>query len=97
MSVVETLTFRLAAGADEAAFLAADRLVQTEFSPNLPGFIRRTTARGDDGGWIVVTLWGADEHADAALKLAEHDGAVQRFASLLDASSVVRRRYATLD
>jgi len=47
MSVVETTSFRLALGANEDAFLALDRRVQTEVIPNHPGFIRRTTARRD--------------------------------------------------
>ena len=51
--IIEHRTFRLAAGSDEAAFLAADRRVQTEVVPFQHGFIRRTTARNDDGRWLV--------------------------------------------
>jgi hypothetical protein len=57
MAVIETLTFRLTANTDDAAFLAADRRLQTEFVYHQPGLVRRTTARNDDGEWFVVTLW----------------------------------------
>ena len=44
MPVIETMTFRLAPGADEQAFLDADRRVQTDFAYRQPGLMRRTTA-----------------------------------------------------
>src|SRR5262245_44247260 len=57
VAVIETMTFRLRDGADEAGFRAADQRLQTEFAYQQPGLLRRTTATGDDG-WIVVDLWG---------------------------------------
>ena len=95
--LIENLTFRLVAGADEADFLAADRKVQTEFIANLPGFVRRTTARGDGGGWLVATLWGSAEAADNADRLAQTAPETQPFLALLDPSSVERTRFETLD
>lgn len=97
MSVVETLTFRLAADTDEAEFLDADRRVQTEFVPNLTGFMRRTTARGRDGEWLVVVLWGSESDAEAASELARDNSATNAFDALLDASTVEMKRYSTLD
>lgn len=97
MSVVETLTFRLAADTDEAAFLDADRRVQTEFVPNLPGFMRRTTARGRDGEWLVVVLWSSESDAEAASKLAKDHPATNAFDALVDASTAEMKRYSTLD
>lgn len=97
MPVVETLTFRLAPGADETAFLDADRAVQTELIPNQPGFARRTTARREGGEWLVVTLWGAPEHAEDYARLAEDAPVAQRFRSFLDPASVRLARYTTLD
>ena len=79
--LIENLTFRLASGVDEDDFLEADRKVQTELVPNLPGFVRRTTARGEDGGWLVVTLWGSADDANAAPAASE-------FMALLDPASV---------
>ena len=87
--LVETLTFRLVPGADEQAFLAADKRVQEAVS-SLEGFVRRTTARAANGEWLVVSLWWDAAHADAA-------PADAGFEALIDPSSVDRRRYETLD
>jgi heme-degrading monooxygenase HmoA len=95
--LIENLTFRLAAGTDESAFLDADRKVQTDFIPNLPGFVRRTTARGDGGEWLVVTLWGSAEAADAATDQAVTAPEPSAFMALVDPASVTVTRYATLD
>jgi hypothetical protein len=95
--VIETTTFRLAAGADEAAFLAADYGVQTEFVPYQRGFTRRTTARGADGEWIVVVLWDSVADAESCARLAPGDAAVAAFDALVDPRSRTTRRYETLD
>lgn len=93
--LIEITTFRLADGADENAFLDADSRIQTEFIPNLPGFVRRTTARGEE--WLVVTLWGSESDALAAEELALTDPVVRVFDALVDASTVRTARYTTLD
>jgi hypothetical protein len=88
MSVVETITFRLADGVDEAAFLAADGRAQTDVYYQQPGCVRRTTARGDDGEWLVTVLWAPAP--DGPVATPELD-------ALVDPSSVRRARYTTLD
>jgi hypothetical protein len=95
--LIETVTFRLAPGSDEAAFLAADRRVQTEFTYQQPGLVRRTTARGADDDWIVVIMWQTAADADIAAERARDHPAAAEFASSLDESTVQRRRYETLD
>jgi heme-degrading monooxygenase HmoA len=92
--VIEIQTFRLAAGTSEDQFLAADRAVQTEVVPNQPGFARRTTARGDGGEWVVVTLWWTDADASAAATL-EHP-ALDAFAVAIDPATLVVRRFEEL-
>jgi hypothetical protein len=97
MAVIETLTFRLTANTDDAAFLAADRRLQTEFVYHQPGLVRRTTARNDDGEWFVVTLWHSGSDFDAAAARAPSSPVVSEFVNLLDHSSVRTSRYTTLD
>jgi hypothetical protein len=97
MSVVETQTFRLRDGVDEAAFLAADRRVQEEFIWRQPGFARRTTARGADGEWLVVLLWGSLAEAEAAHAAFETDPATKDLRDSVDVASVRVNRYETLD
>ena len=93
--IIEHRTFRLASGTDESAFLTADRRIQTEVAPFQHGFVRRTTARGDDGRWLVETLWSSDVDAMAA---AEEDGpAVESFRVCVDPASVELVRWTTLN
>jgi hypothetical protein len=84
---IETLTFRLADGVDEATFLDADRRAQTDVYYRSKGCLRRTTARSADGEWLVTVLWGSPEGEATAPELD----------ALMDPSSVRRARYETLD
>src|SRR3984885_606195 len=95
--VIEIMRFRRAPDAGEAAFLAADRRVQQEFAYQQPGLMRRTTARGQDGGWIVIDLWRSPAAAAACAARGDHDPAPQGFMALLDRSSVTVERYQELD
>ena len=97
MSLIETTTFRLDPGSDESALLDADQRAQTEFFYRQPGLVRRTTARGGDGEWLVVALWASEAEADAAQARSAADGAMSAFTALLDGSSVRTRRYRALD
>jgi hypothetical protein len=95
--VIEIMRFRLPPGAAEEDFLAADRRVQEEFAYQQPGLLRRTTARGDDGGWIVIDLWRSAADADACDARWEDDPVTQAFMALLERSSVSTERYHELD
>jgi|SRR5438552_14578418 len=97
MSVVETLTFRLASGSGESAFREADGRVQTEFTYLQPGLARRTTARGGDGEWLVLTLWVSEADAEASEARARDDPAVSALLAMVDRSTVRTKRYRTLD
>jgi hypothetical protein len=95
--VIETTTFQLAPGADEAAFLDADKTAQTEFAYQQRGLARRTTARGDGGEWIIVTLWDTRADAEAAAARAVDDPAMQALHALVDQPSLRVARYIELD
>ncbi len=89
--------FRLAAGVADAEALAADRRVQTDFAYRQPGLVRRTTARGDDGTWLVIEQWRAAGDADQAARHRTGDVAVSELVALVDPSSIRVERYTTLD
>jgi hypothetical protein len=95
--VIEIATFRLAANVDEASFLEADQRVQIEFMHQQPGFTRRTTARGAEGDWLVVVLWGTERDALAAAAAAEAHPAVAAFNSMVDNASFELKRFESLD
>lgn len=95
--MIEILTFRLAGGVDEDEFLAADRRVQTEFAYQQPGLLRRTTARGENGDWVVIDVWQSVGEADASEKAWESDPAAMAFMELVDRSTVRVARYHEID
>jgi hypothetical protein len=95
--MIEIMKFRLAPGTDRDAFLEADRRVQTDFAYHQPGLLRRTTAWGPDGGWMVLDFWQTAEDADACAARWGDDPVTAGFMALLDAASVRTERYTTLD
>jgi hypothetical protein len=95
--LVEITELRLREGVSDDEFLAVDREVQHDVFPFHPGFARRTTARGDDGTWAVIVLWGSDEEAQAAAADVTSHPAAVRLAELADPASIRVRRYTTLD
>lgn len=100
MAVIETMTFRLLDGADEAAFVAADEVLQAEFAHQQPGLLRRTTARGAGdraGEWLVVDLWRSVADADACAARWDGHPVAEAFMAFVDRSTVDGRRYVDLD
>ena len=95
--IIEVLTFRLSRGADEEAFLEADRRVQREFAYQQPGMLRRTTAKGPEGRWLVVDLWRSAADADRCDALWGQDPVTDEFRSLIEPNSVTAERFETLD
>jgi hypothetical protein len=93
--LIELTTFNLAGGTDEAAFLEADRAVQAELNCR-EGFVRRTTARGEEGDWLVMTVWRTGEDAERAAPVPSGAG-VETLEPLVDAATVGTRRFFTLD
>jgi hypothetical protein len=93
MAVIEVAEFALAT--DEESFAAADKRMQTGFAYQQPGCVRRTTARADDGRWLVLTLWADDAAADSA-QAAEHHPVAADFWAHVAPDSVSRRRFTLL-
>ncbi len=97
MAVIEVVTFRLTEGQDEARFLEADKEAHTGFFYLQPGIIRRTTAKGSDGEWLALTLWGSADDAVAAAAAAHDDPSVAPALACIDRSSVTAQVFTTLD
>ena len=95
--MIEVTAFRLAEGADEAAFLAADKKLQTEFAYQQPGLLRRTTARGKDRGFVVIDVWRSAADADACEVRWETDPLVAAFLSFVDPATVRNQRFEELE
>jgi hypothetical protein len=95
MAVIEVCTFAVSADDDEVR--AADARLQTEFAYRQPGLLRRTTARGADGRWCVITLWRDEADASQAAANAETDEVAAAFWSVVDAGSVDIQRFTMLE
>jgi len=95
--VIEILRFKLAPGVAEAAFLAADKRLQSDFAYQQPGLLRRTTARGAEGEWVVIDLWRTGADADRCDARWAEDEVSARFQSLVDRSTMQVQRYHELD
>jgi len=93
--IVEVLAFRLSSDVSPEAFVAADAAVQTGFYYLRPGIVRRTTARGDDDSWAVVTFWGTMGDAVAADEAGRDDPTVTAFRALI--TDTRTKRFSTLD
>ena len=94
--MIELLTFELAAGSSEEAFLSADRDVQA-WAYQQPGLLRRTTARSVAGpGWMVVDLWRSVADADACDAIWGQDPVTERFMAHVDTTTIRTVRYAEL-
>jgi len=96
LTVIEIMTFRLAAGADESAFRDVDGRVQVEFAYRQPGFLRRTLGRHDDR-WLVLQVWRSVEAADAATAAFDSSALGAEFMALVDRDSLAVERYEGVD
>lgn len=97
MAVIEITAFELSPDADERAFLDVDKQLQTEVIYQHPGLLRRTTARGTEGGWMTIVHWRSAEDAATSKHLAADDPVAQQFAGFIDPSSVRSRLFEALD
>lgn len=95
MAVIEVTAFTLVG--DEAEFLAADARMQSDFAYQQPGLLRRTTARGSDRQWLVLTMWRDDASAEAADGRAREDDVARAFAAFAEPGSVRTKRYTPLE
>jgi hypothetical protein len=95
--MINVLTFRLRDGVDEAEFIAADARLQVEFANLQAGMVRRTTARGEDGGWAVITLWASAEAAEAVAAASGDNEIVAGFLALIDRDTLAVSQYHELE
>ncbi len=91
--MISTMRFKLVLDADEDAFVAADKALQTGFAYKQPGLLRRTTARATDGTFVVIDLWRSARDADRCDARWEADPLVSDFMAFVDLASLETERY----
>jgi len=80
---VEWAPFRAAAGVDEAALLAASRVLQSDFLDKQEGFIRRELLKGPGDSWADLLYWESREAAEQAVRNAADSPACARYFVLI--------------
>ena len=73
MAVLEVETFSLKPEIDALAFRALDEAMQEWCYVNRAGLARRTTARNEDGTYVVITLFGDAAQADSTYYTNAHE------------------------
>ena len=86
MAVLEIETFTLHSGVETSAFRALDEQMQEWCYVNRAGLARRTTARNDDGTYVVITLFGDASQADATYYTSS-DSVVSAWSAAITESS----------
>ena len=71
--VVEIVTFTLAEGITNEAFLEINKGTEA-FVRSLPGFMHRQLSQGEDGRWTDYVTWDSMESAKAAAAAFMADG-----------------------
>lgn len=95
MAVLEVETFTLKPETDALVFRALDEAMQEWCYVNRFGLARRTTARGDNGSYVVITLFG--DASQARRDYFNHDDDVVRaWSSSIEESSRTSTVYALL-
>lgn len=89
MAVLEIETFSLTPGTDAATFRALDERMQEWCYVNRPGLARRTTARNNDGSYVVITLFGDISQADAQYFRSDHPVVTEWNAAIVENSRAV--------
>ena len=69
--LIVNATFRLVDGVSDEEFKAIDARFQEDFAYQQKGMLRRTTAKSEDGTWLVMTLWDSAESSDGEKNITE--------------------------
>lgn len=93
---VEVMTFDTKEEVNLKAFSAANQKVETGFTADQKGFLRRITGVAEDGEQVVAVYWDNKENSDAALQPFMDNPIAKEFMGFMDQSSVQMGRYQLL-
>ena len=95
MAVLEIHTFALQQEMSAADFRALDERMQEWCYLNRPGIARRTTAKDDNGSYVVVTLFDSADQATQSY-LASSDALVKDWVGCMQAGTSTAAVYSLL-
>lgn len=85
--VAEIVSFRLASGADEAAFIATATVVEDKLQ-SAGQMLARTLSRTEDGLWTDHVVWRSQEAANAAAQEVMQSADCAPFLAMIDSATV---------
>ncbi|MBB4041891.1 hypothetical protein GGR34_003574 [Microvirga flocculans] len=91
--ILESVTFSLLPGTDEAAFVRAANDASTALKA-MSGFIGRRLGKAEDGNWIDVCEWADEASAKKAAETFHTIPAAQPFCSMIDMASARMAHHA---
>lgn len=93
-TIMEVTTFNINSTADPMKFATGDAQVETNFTSQQPGFIKRQSGVDDKGNYVVVVYWKSMADADASMKKFMGDASVADYAKMIDGPTMKLSRYA---
>jgi hypothetical protein len=88
--VIETVSFKLAAGTDIPAFLASNEAINT-WVKTQAGFMWRKLCLHDDGTWLDVVQWRSMDDALLSAQKMMDDIGQSPFMAMIDPESIMMR------
>jgi hypothetical protein len=67
-TIIEVVTFKVSDGLSDNMFLATATEMEKAFLCKMPGFVRRTLSKGNDGTWLDYIEWATLDNAETAMK-----------------------------
>ena len=94
--IMEVTTFKIKNGVSSAVFNKRDASIESDFTANQPGFIKRISGLTETGEIGVIVFWESLDNASASMKKFMGDPSVADYATMIDGSTMKLARY-TMD
>ena len=94
--IMEVTTFKIKNGVSSSVFNKRDASVESEYTQNQPGFIKRISGLTEAGEIGVVVFWESLADADTSMKKFMGDQSVADYGAMIDGNSMKLSRY-TMD
>ncbi|WP_246865776.1 nuclear transport factor 2 family protein [Croceivirga thetidis] len=91
--VLEVTTFNLKTTASQQIFNELDAEVESNFTSNQPGFIKRQSSVDENGNYMVIVFWSTLEDAEASMNKFMADAAVSDYAGMIEGETMKMNRY----
>ncbi|MEM1320826.1 MAG: hypothetical protein AAGG75_11255 [Bacteroidota bacterium] len=93
-TILEVTTFNINSTVNPIEFAQRDVRVESDFTSQQPGFIKRQSGVNDQGEYVVLVYWKSAANADASMNKFMGDASVADYAQMIDASTMKMARYA---